>query len=72
MSSFLRLNYKDLVNGVIIAVIAAVAGAVDLNTFNLFAANWQEIGKIALSAAVVYLLKKFLTMENGKIFGRIG
>ena len=72
MSSFLRLNYKDLVNGAIIAVIAAVAGAVDLNTFNLFAANWQEIGKIALSAAVVYLLKKFLTMENGKVFGRIG
>lgn len=71
-SKFFSVSVKDVVNGLVIAVIGAIAGIIDLNTFNLFAADWNEIGKIAISAAVIYLVKKFITAENGKVLGRIG
>ena len=75
MSEYLRLNYKDWANGLIMAVGGAVLGVLQnafTGGFDVFTYDWGGVGKLAVSAAVIYLAKKFLTTSNGKVFGRIG
>lgn len=75
-SGLFSLNFKDLVNGLVVAVGGALAGvigdSVSAGTFNVFMLDWHLIGQLALSAAVGYLLKKFFSTPDGKVFGHIG
>lgn len=78
-SAFLRLNTNDFIKGAVTAVFAgvifAVAGVVSANGFDVFTADWGAIGQLALNAAIAafvgYLGKKFVTDDQGKVFGRI-
>jgi len=68
-SNFFKLNWRDVVNGLIVAVGSAVIGFLG-NAFDVFALDWAGVGKVALSAAIGYLLKKLFTTADGKVFGK--
>ena len=75
MSSLWTLNSKDVVNGLVIAILGAVLPL--LQNFvssggDIFAYDWFGILRVAGYAAVVYLVKKFISTDNGKVFGKIG
>lgn len=79
MSNLYNLQSKDFINGAITAVFAAIflalSGLISQNGFDLFSADWSEIGKIALNAGVAgfvgYIGRKFFTDQNGKLLGKI-
>jgi uncharacterized MnhB-related membrane protein len=54
------LNYKDLLKGLVLAVISAVLTALlPLLQAGDFKLNWALIGTVAATTAVSYLLKNF-------------
>ena len=75
MSAFLRLNLRDLINGLVVAVGAVVLGALQqaLSQHGLDVASydWNAILDMALTAAGAYLSKNLFTAKNGKVFGKI-
>ena len=70
-SELFKLNHRDLINGAVMAVLAALAATIDTATFNIFDADWLGILKIAGGAAITYLLKNLLTANNGKVLGKV-
>ena len=75
-SSFFKLNTKDLLKGLAIAIITVVIGAIQqaLSThgFDFVAYDWPAIVNVAITAGVAYLAKNLLSTENGKVLGKIG
>jgi len=68
LSKFLRLNVKDFVKGLFMAVLGAVAGIL----MPIFEAggwhfDWSLIWKTALSTAGLYLIKNLLTNSKDEI-----
>ncbi len=70
MSSLFRLNLQDLLKGLVVTVLSVVLGTVleSLKTGNI---NWQNVGIIALSAGLGYVIKQLATDENGKLLGKL-
>lgn len=67
LSGFLKLNVKDFVKGLIIAVLAAVLQVIlDTVSQGTLTFDWAAIGKLALSAAGVYLTKNLFTNSKGE------
>lgn len=70
-SSFFSLNARDWFKGLVVAIITAIITVV-YNTIQagtlLF--DWKSIGFAALSAALAYILKNFLTNSNDQILKR--
>lgn len=79
-SGIFKLNIKDLVNGIVVAIVSAVFisvyGLITSAGFDIFTADWAIIGSTALNAAIVgfvgYIGKKFFTTSDGKVLGLIG
>lgn len=77
MSQLFKLNGKDFVKGAVSAVSAAlvftIAGLFSGGTFDLFTADWVNIGQMALNAAVAalvgYLGKNFISDSEGRPLG---
>lgn len=77
-SDLFKVNYKDVARGatnaVFLAVLAAFVGIVG-NSFDLFTANWTEIGKIMANVGFISFVSHlggvFLSDKQGKIFGRM-
>lgn len=68
-SAFLTIDWKDAIKGLIVAVITAVISALlaILKTGQLpTPADWQQIGIIALTAGLSYILKNWLTSSDDK------
>jgi len=69
-AEFLRLNLRDFMKGLIVAVIVAVLtfcydGAV---TGTLFEQGWlKRVGMVALAALFGYLIKNLFTNSQGEI-----
>ena len=61
-SNLFNLNLLDLAKGFVIAVIGgaltAIQNVIGAGSFNL---KWQQIGAVALTAGIAYLLKNFFT-----------
>jgi hypothetical protein len=76
MSAFLRLGNRDLINGLVVAVIAAIGSSIvqgaEDGTFNIFTYDWLATGKFALSVAFAYIVKNLLSDGGGKFLGKIG
>lgn len=78
-SDMFKLDWKDVARGAVSAVVAAVAlavyGVFSTPDFNLFAVDWNHVFQLAINAAasgfVGYLGKRFLTDQDGKVFGKI-
>ena len=70
------LKWMDLVRGVAVAILTgawlSVAGLF-VQGFDVFAADWVSIGKIAVNggffALAGYISKNLLTADNGRLFG---
>lgn len=75
-SNFLRLNLKDVVRGLVVAVLVVVLGAVQQalqdKGLDFASYDWPAIFDVAWKAAVAYLGKNFLSTPDGKVLGRIG
>jgi len=68
LSTLFKLNSQDLVKGLIVAILTAlIAYLGDLTT--LLSADPTLILKIAITAGISYLLKNFISDENGKVLG---
>lgn len=75
MSALFRLNGNQIVQGAINAVLAAIVvglyGIVTTPDFNLFTADWSEIGKSVLNWAFAAFVgsagKAFLTDKEGTV-----
>lgn len=72
MSGFGKLDLRDMINGLVMAVGSAVL------TFmqqliqpggSISAINWRLVGGVAAGAAVTYLLKNVFTTAEGKTLG---
>lgn len=61
-SAFLHLNWRDLVNGLLVTSLSApvfiILSSIMQGHFNL---DWVGLGKTALSSAAGYLLKNLFT-----------
>jgi len=75
-SGIFKVNFKDLVKGVSIAVIVVVLGAVQqafaTHGFDFAAFDWPMILDIAWKAAGAYIVNNFLSTEDGKVLGVMG
>ena len=68
MSNFGKLDWTDLIKGLIVAVLAVVTSSLTV-IFDAggipSAAQWMDIAKIACTAALSYLLKNIFTNNTG-------
>mgnify|MGYP001579596841 CR=1 FL=1 len=79
-STMFRLNLSDVSKGLVMAIITGfmlpVAAAFQTPGFDIFQANWSEIVNLAINGAVIgftgYIVKNFLSDEDGKVLGSIG
>jgi len=61
-SSFLSLNLQDLLKGAIMAGLGAALAIIEpLLSSGNFVINWQNVWHMAAGAAVIYLIKNFMT-----------
>ena len=72
-SKLFSLNVRDLTKGVVVAVIAVVLGAFQqafsTNGLDFAAFDWASILNVAVTTAVAYLAKNFITSPDGKVGG---
>lgn len=70
-SSFGSLNRKDLINGVVIAFLAAFVGSlVELLKGGSFP-SWEQlkgVGLVSLTAALSYIVKNLFSNSQGETF----
>ena len=75
MSKFLDLNGKDLLKGMLVALLAIITSSLSviLDAGALpTGAEWVSIAKVAGTAAVSYLLKNIFTNSSGEPFNTEG
>lgn len=65
-STFLNLNNKDFIKGLIVAVLSAVVTII-YNTVQAgsLTFDWKAIGLTALSSAMAYIMKNLFTNSTG-------
>lgn len=73
-SKLFRLNSRDFVKGLVVAIITAVLVAIQnaISTHGLDFAefNWAVIINVAITAGIAYLGKNLVSDENDKVLGR--
>jgi len=71
MSNFFSLNLRDFAKGfavfIITTILSAVGKYVDAGVIPTTATQWKEIGMVALTASVAYILKNLFTNSADKI-----
>lgn len=72
-SALFRLNRRDLINGLFVAVAVVALGALQQGVadhgIDFAAYDWVSILDVAVKAAGAYLLKNLATASNGKLGG---
>lgn len=79
-SKMFKLSGNDLVRSVItsvfVAVVAVLYGLTSQGNFDVFTADWVNIGKMVVNSVFIVFMgrigEKFVTDKNGKVFGRFG
>lgn len=70
MSNFLGLNIKDLIKGIITAVLTALIAfaykAIEAGTIEFTWVFWKPAVLSAVGAGLAYMLKSWLTNSDGK------
>jgi len=74
------INGKDFAKGLLIAVLSGVllpvSAMIQTPGFDLATVNWSAVLSLAMNGAVVgfisYMMKNFLSTEDGKFLGTIG
>jgi len=71
MSKLFNLNIQDFIKGLVLTVLTSVAVIIKTTIESgSLSFDWPTIGKYALIAGISYLMKNFLTADNGKILGK--
>lgn len=74
-SGIFKLNIRDVVKGLVVAVLtpvfAALLHAMSVPGFDFMVYDWQSLGMLGLSAGAAYLLKNLFSDDQGKVFGAI-
>jgi len=64
-SSFLSLNWRDLVKGLLMAILTPVVVIVQQSIeAGVFTFDWKSIGLAAVGGGIAYLIKNFFTKES--------
>lgn len=67
---------RSVTTAVFVAVVAALYGLTSQANFDLFTVDWSAVLKLIVNSAFITFMarmaEKFVTADNGKIFGRIG
>lgn len=75
MSSIFQLSTRDLLKGLVVAVFTSVftllSSIIQNNGFALSQQDWKLVAAMAVTSALGYLTKQFVTDENGKIGGKL-
>jgi hypothetical protein len=75
MSDLLKLNWRDLLKGLVTAILSGVIAylydAVSTGNLQLTTEALQKVGFVALLAGLGYLSKNLLTASDGKILGSL-
>lgn len=79
MSNFFNLNRRDLIKGLVMAVLGGLimpfAVAVQSPDFSILTASWPQLAFLAANGAFIagvsYIVKNLFTNDNGKIVGVI-
>ena len=71
MSDFLKVNTQDWLKGLIMTVITAALTLIYQLLLNGAQIDWKQVGVVAATAGVGYLLKQLGTDTEGKFFGKI-
>ena len=70
-SAFLSLDFKDLVKGLLMAILTPalliVQQSLELGSLTF---NWKQIAMASIAGAVAYLVKNFLTNSSDKFFSK--
>jgi len=70
-SKLLQLDFKDLFNGVLIAVLTSVLAVVQTSLeAGVLAFDWAQILNAAILGAGAYILKKLSTNNMGQLLKR--
>ena len=69
-SQFLKLDWRDLLRGAIVALLTAVAGYLT-DLVSLTNLDWAQLGDVALLALFGYLAKSLLSDSQGKLGGKL-
>jgi len=68
-SSLFKLNLVDFTKGLLIAVLTSIItllySSIEVGTLTF---DWKLIGTTALTSALAYIMKNFLTNSEGKFF----
>ena len=67
-STFLSLNSKDFIKGLVVAVLSSVVAILysTVQTGSL-AFDWTTIGTVALTSALGYIMKNLFTNSNDEL-----
>lgn len=72
-SKLYRIDAHDLVKGVVTAVLTAVVAylgtILNVPGFDLMTFDWAALLNVALAAGAGYVLKNFLSDEDGRVGG---
>lgn len=72
MNKLFSVGVKDFVKGLVVAVLSGVLtyvyGAIQGGTF---AVDWNQVGVVAVTAGLSYIIKNYISDENGKVGGLI-
>lgn len=61
-SDFLKLNLRDFIHGLLMAILAPIVGVIQSSLENgVLTFDWRQIGLLSLSGGFAYLVKKFLS-----------
>jgi len=71
MSDLFKLDWKDAVKGVVMAVLASVLVFVQQSVASSAPIDWSQIWQIGWAAGLGYILKNFFTDEDGKLMGKL-
>ncbi len=74
-SSMFRLNTRDFIKGIVVVIMTAAltlfVQLLQTKGFDLTGADWQQIGTVAVTAAIGYLMKNLVSDENDQVLGKI-
>jgi len=71
MSNLFRLSSKDLIRGLIVAVLTAILPFIqEITTTQNLEIDWGKVASIGIMAGIGYLIKNFLTDDTGKLGGK--
>ncbi len=62
------LNLQDAIKGIVVAVIGAVLTAIQTMLSNGGVIDWKQVGMIALTTLIAYLVKNYFS-DSTKVLG---